>query len=837
MSHANTAFTLPDIECPAISPFTLHSLKQAQDVRSLGQRLRWPSPQYDFSKVYSRLFEQPTPPTAPGSCLVRAQLRPGRSNSRLVDTRGCGPYGPLGELIIVAALHRRAKGLGLQDNAVDALVRSLLPELAAHLLAVDSGCPIDEARQHVMDGAAYGRLTFPVTGTALAMLSPDLRTVTQLEQDSISNQVASLEKERDAAVAAVKTEQQKATSKINSLQLLRQDAISLLADVKQDRDDSIKQLEVEQKDFASKLAALEKERDQAASRVQCLGKDLDGATSQTALLIKERDKAISRAEVLTKDKDELNTQFAVMKTDYNAALARLATLKKHQAETESRTQELRADNDRAVTLQHQAEERLSALETKYRDAMAHIDTLEGQLSTFATQKDSLALPGEGADSDVALDDFLSKWNVGLSSPQRTGQKRALQHPSLAEPANKKTARGARQSNAEIPAGRRNPPFRLPTIVGRHGAAQQLFGWDEPLLPTNEVYTWIRGGGRYPHGMRLGHGAHGQVWLAQDELKRCLVASKTATTERMKAFPSTVWREIGALSRLRHRNIIEMSDVVLTEAGGKPNIHIVLEYCPIDLLQVLVQERAGSISYSGAVIKQWAYETLLGLNAVHQENLVHFDIKPANVLLTRRGIAKIADFGLAEDITIQDQGSRLGWVQSLWYRAPEVMMRSPDLGPASDVWSWVVMLVEMVVGGGPLMSHTKTSHEVMTFLAESIGNPRNDVELWPGAHHLPGIPYDDAQPYNAPSLGRHSYEAGKGRAHFIKRLRLAAVRRGQWYADLIDVVDAALQMGPDARPTCKALLAHRIWDCVPHVNGPDVEKTMPKFKEADWHGQG
>ncbi|KAE8242355.1 hypothetical protein A4X06_0g6978 [Tilletia controversa] len=103
-----------------------------------------------------------------------------------------------------------------------------------------------------------------------------------------------------------------------------------------------------------------------------------------------------------------------MKTDYNAALARIATLKKTQADTESRTQELRADNNRVVTLQHQIEEQLGALQTKYRDAVAHIDTLEGQLSTLATQKDSLALPGEGADSDVALDDFLSEWNAGLS---------------------------------------------------------------------------------------------------------------------------------------------------------------------------------------------------------------------------------------------------------------------------------------------------------------------------------------------------------------------------------------------------------------------------------------
>ncbi|CAD6942934.1 unnamed protein product, partial [Tilletia controversa] len=79
--------------------------------------------------------------------------------------------------------------------------------------------------------------------------------------------------------------------------------------------------------------------------------------------------------------------------------------------------------------------------------------------------------------------------------------------------------------------------------------------------------------------------------------------------------------------------------------------------------------------------------------------IHFDFKPSNILLTASGTVKIADFGLAEDGSQRSPGVRHHALTALWYRAPEVLMRSNRLGAAADVWSWAVVVAEMIGGVG------------------------------------------------------------------------------------------------------------------------------------------
>lgn len=74
--------------------------------------------------------------------------------------------------------------------------------------------------------------------------------------------------------------------------------------------------------------------------------------------------------------------------------------------------------------------------------------------------------------------------------------------------------------------------------------------------------------------------------------------------------------------------------------------------------------------------------------------MHRDIKASNLLIDRRGVLKIADFGLAN---IKHQGPFTNRVVTLWYRAPELLLGSTDYGFGIDLWSAGCLLAEMFVG--------------------------------------------------------------------------------------------------------------------------------------------
>jgi WD40 repeat protein/serine/threonine protein kinase len=123
---------------------------------------------------------------------------------------------------------------------------------------------------------------------------------------------------------------------------------------------------------------------------------------------------------------------------------------------------------------------------------------------------------------------------------------------------------------------------------------------------------------------------------------------------------------------------------------------------------------GSEAQIMARIIDVAVQTAWGLNYAHQQNLVHQDIKPANVLMTPQGTAKITDFGLArsKSRTGPDQQSgRTVYAQAggytLFYASPEQMYGGP-VTRASDIWNWAASFVEMLTGeilwvAGPAVS--------------------------------------------------------------------------------------------------------------------------------------
>src|SRR4051794_8394684 len=190
------------------------------------------------------------------------------------------------------------------------------------------------------------------------------------------------------------------------------------------------------------------------------------------------------------------------------------------------------------------------------------------------------------------------------------------------------------------------------------------------------------GDRYELQRPLGAGGMAEVWLAADRrLNGKLVAVKRLHGFRIGA-PNAAAdlerarREAFAASRLSHPNLVAVTDFIAEH--GEP--FIVMEYVEGPTLEELCRDGGLPVEQAAQLIGQVA----AALNEAHAASIVHRDIKPANIIVTQRGDAKLADFGIArspDDPRYTKTGMFTGTMRFL---APEVLDGTPA-GPAADVW--------------------------------------------------------------------------------------------------------------------------------------------------------
>ena len=202
------------------------------------------------------------------------------------------------------------------------------------------------------------------------------------------------------------------------------------------------------------------------------------------------------------------------------------------------------------------------------------------------------------------------------------------------------------------------------------------------------------GDRYEVRRLLGTGGMAQVWLGHDRVLDRPVAIKILS-ERYAADPAFVERfrrEASAAAGLNHPNIVAVYD--RGEADG--SYYIVMEHLEgPDLKQVL--RDSGPLPQGQAI--DLAQQILGALGAAHRRDIVHRDVKPQNVLLSKGGLLKVTDFGIARagaesDMTVA--GSVIGTAQ---YLSPE-QARGDDVTAASDCYSVGIVLYEMLTGQVP-----------------------------------------------------------------------------------------------------------------------------------------
>ncbi|MFD4999051.1 protein kinase domain-containing protein [Streptomyces buecherae] len=212
------------------------------------------------------------------------------------------------------------------------------------------------------------------------------------------------------------------------------------------------------------------------------------------------------------------------------------------------------------------------------------------------------------------------------------------------------------------------------------------------------------GGRYQLQDLLGEGGMASVHLAYDTALDRQVAIKTLHTElgREQSFRERFRREAQAVAKLSHTNIVSVFDTGEDEFDGGLMPYIVMEYVEGQPLRSVLD---ADVRQYGAMPADKALkitaDVLAALEVSHEMGLVHRDIKPGNVMMTKRNVVKVMDFGIARAMqsgvtSMTQTGMVVGTPQ---YLSPEQAL-GRGVDARSDLYSVGIMLFELATGRLP-----------------------------------------------------------------------------------------------------------------------------------------
>jgi cell division cycle 2-like protein len=325
-------------------------------------------------------------------------------------------------------------------------------------------------------------------------------------------------------------------------------------------------------------------------------------------------------------------------------------------------------------------------------------------------------------------------------------------------------------------------------------------------------------------IRIDEGAYGVVFQATDSRTGEKVALKRVKlTKEREGFPITALREVTILLRLKHPNIINVREVVLDRSMQK--VYMAMDYAEHDLKGLMEVMRH---PFSQSEVKSLMQQLLSAVDYMHEQWIVHRDLKLSNLLYTNRGELKVCDFGLARSYG-DPLRNMTSLVVTLWYRAPELLLGCTPLAPHSgpqyrysvpiDMWSCGCIFAEILVDE-PLFPG-KGEHNQLDLIFKLLGTPKE--ESWPGWSQLPGAKIQwKAHPKN--NLRSKFKNPAKG---------FAGGDGGGVLTDAgYDLMMGMFTYNPENRITARKALQHKYFKDYPPPADRDLMPRYPATQDAN-----
>jgi tetratricopeptide (TPR) repeat protein len=237
--------------------------------------------------------------------------------------------------------------------------------------------------------------------------------------------------------------------------------------------------------------------------------------------------------------------------------------------------------------------------------------------------------------------------------------------------------------------------------------------------TGELPPYVSFGNRYEILELLGEGGMGRVYKAWDRELEKVIALKTIRGERSKdeALLKRFKQELLLARKVTHRNVIRIHD--LGESEGVR--FFTMEYIPGESLRRRIERQKRIPAHEAVPLLK---QMLSALEEAHHQGVIHRDLKPENIMIDPEGVLHIMDFGIAR--SAQDTGGLTGTGMMIGtpdYMSPE-QVRGEKVDARSDVFSFGVILYQMLTGELPFLGDTPAARVMMRLSKK----PRPPIEL-------------------------------------------------------------------------------------------------------------